>query len=348
MVNASFEGLTAALNLCGSQISGELLMLALKTAIAFRQMDEREILKNSARLLKSDRSWHALRECVLSLSISNPSAFSPVIFTYLIRTDSRKTLSPYALAISNCLVERFQQRLLGLDAATALFMLLFDHTPHVIEATLENAIAIKGLERDFKLMVVGLGLKTNPQVSSLGGVPRYLLSVFNKGGMHLIGNLLLSKPQIAIALLSKGAAKAAILLAFKEIDNVRAYIWFIQLSLLTMEHHNKKLGLKFAPVVYRFCVKVIDKWGKDPMNGKMIVWHCIRVIKDGLRLIGGSLESLFGESDRAERESVIQMITDGIESEIQNRKMQSLVAFSANERGKRQSEWSVLEIDESD
>jgi len=138
------------------------------------------------------------------------------------------------------------------------------------------------------------------------------------------------------------------LLALKDAENVRAYLWFTQLSLITIEANDRELCKRFAGVVVRFCVKVIERWSNDPLNGRMIVWHSIRILRDAARILGAEMQKLYDESTRDAKQVLIQITEEHVEAEIQNKKLQELVEFSTNDRGKRQSEWSVLEIDDSD
>jgi hypothetical protein len=345
MVKAAFDGLTAALMFCGSEIPGELLELALNTALRFPGSNEREILVNSAALLGPEPVWDSLRGCVLSFAMS--VKFCPTLFAHLLKTDTRKTLTRFAFSIAQFFIRQFQQETLELATSNALFILLFDHSPKIMGPVCEFAIATKQLNTPFRLMLVSLFLR-NAQNPILGSIPRYLLSVFRKGGMHLIGALLLSKPAIGIALLSQGAAKTAFLLALRDNDNVRAYIWFIQLALLTMEQVDPNLAAKFAVPAFRFCVKLIETWAHDALNGRMVVWHCIRVIKDALRSIRRSPSAAFDENERGVKELLVRILSQNIEIETQNQKLQTLVEFSRNNRARRQEDWGEMELEELD
>jgi hypothetical protein len=183
---------------------------------------------------------------------------------------------------------------------------------------------------------------------SIGNIPRFLLGHFKKGGMHLIGEMLIVKPQVGIALLSKGAAKAAFLLALNDVENVRAYLWFVQLGLVTFAQTDKVIARRFSISLLKLCVQVIQKWSKDPLNGRMIVWHSIRIFKDIAGILGEPIRACFDEIPVTQKENLIGIIEEQVEAEIQNKKMQSLIEFSTNDRGKRHSEWTVLEIGDSD
>jgi hypothetical protein len=344
MISASFEALLVALDLRGRELSPDLLELALRTALRFKRSDEVQLLINSAALLQPTREWNSLRSCILSFAMAKP--FSPMLFAYLLKTDEQRALARFAFSIGHAFVEAFREAKIDVPAATALFVILFGHSPDVIGPLCEHAIAVKKVSTQFKLMLIGLGFKGGNKV--LGGIPRYLLSVFKNGGMHFVSQMLLTRPAVGIALLSKGAAKAAFLLALRDVENARAYLWFVQLAVITIEQSDRRLAGPFASSVLRLCLKVVEKWSNDPLNGRMIFWHAVRIMKDVTRILGAASETLFEECSGDEKQMILAIIQQHVEAEIQNRKMQELVEFSTNDRGKRRSEWTELEIGDSD
>ena len=349
MVNAAFEALTTALDFCGNEISSDMLELAMRTALGFTGTDEKQLIINSATLLKEDPSWDSLRECILSLSMGDPKRYSDITLAYLLKSDKRRTLSKYALGIAEFLIQKYRDGGLDNSHANALFVALFNHTPSVVVPVCDFCIAMKGLATEFKLMIIELGLLAiGQELHDLGSIPRYLLATFKKGGMHLIGKLMNVRPKVGMYLFIKGASKAAFLLALKDKENIRAYIWFLQLGLINMEAYDKTLATTFAPCMFRFCVKIIEACESDPLNGRMIVWHCIRVIHDAVRISSKPLDKVYAESSPETRKSLCEILAKHIQSEIQNQKLQALVEFSTNERSHRQSEWTTLEIGDSD
>jgi hypothetical protein len=226
-------------------------------------------------------------------------------------------------------------------AAEALLVLLFAHTPDVVGAVCEHAIASRRIDAAFRLTVVRLSFRA--PAPPIGGTPRFLLSVFKKGGMHTVGQTLIARPPLGIALLARGAAKAAFLLAMKDAENVRAYLWFAQLALAVIRESDREMAAAFARAVARLAVAAIEKWQADPINGRAIVWHCVRIVRDVAEVV--QLEGAIGDDAR---EGIVRILEEHVEGELQVRKMQALVEFSTNDRGRRQSEWSTLEIADSD
>jgi hypothetical protein len=143
-------------------------------------------------------------------------SFSPLLFAHLLKTDEQRTLGRFAFSIGHTFVESFKQGKTDVQTATTLFVILFGHSPDVIGPLCEHAIGTKKLSTQFKLTLIGLGFKGGNKV--LGRIPRYLLSVFKNGGMHLASQMLLTRPAVGIALLSKGAAKVAFFLALKDVE----------------------------------------------------------------------------------------------------------------------------------
>jgi hypothetical protein len=117
---------------------------------------------------------------------------------------------------------------------------------------------------------------------------------------------------------------------------------------VTLAQNEKVMARQFSVSLLKLCVQVIQKWSKDPLNGRMIVWHSIRIFKDVARILGEPIRAYFDEIPVAEKENLTGIIEEQVEAEIQNKKLQALIEFSTNDRGKRHSEWTVLEIGDSD
>ena len=304
-----------------------------------------------------------------------PEVFSPKTLAYLLKSDlHQQSLHRYSFFIATFIVNKFKEGKITIDVSNALFILLFEHTHSIITQVCNYVIGMENLAFNFKMMVVTLALSRIQEKDSLGQIPRFLLSSFRVGGMHLIAHFLKTRPILAFALLSKGTAKAAFILPFKDLENARAFLWFLQLSLKTMEktiaslnsndkaltsfgvtvQDIQKMAKHFACSVFRLALKIIEKFGNDQINGRMIVWHCIRMIQDTQRIAGNEtiknvFESEVGNDDER-RKNCFSILKISIHNEIQNKKMQELVEFSSNERGKRndENEWETLEIGDSD
>jgi hypothetical protein len=278
--------------------------------------------------------------------MNDVTAFSPKTLGFLLRTDAEKTMAKYAIGVTEFILDRLRDNM-NESTGCALFFLLFTSWPHAIGPALAFVVDFRGLASSFKLKIISMGVRW--MGSSLDGIPRYVISTFNKGGMHLVGQLLVTQPDVGLYLFIKGAAKAAFLMAMKDLENVRAYVWFIQLGFVTLVERDVKLAKKFGPCVFRFGLHIIEKWGKDRSNGIGIVWHCIRVMKNVLELNGKKLlEKVYGEMTGEEREGIVKIVLHHMEVEIQTKKMQTLVEFSAHERGNRHGslmEWTSLEME---
>lgn len=346
MVKGAVDALSVAIKFCGKEINGDLIELAIRTMLLYKQYDERELLIHSAALLQGSSNWDSLRYSLLSLAMS--THFTPQIFAYLLHSDENHKLAQYSLAIAYLFVEKYKNGDINFNSTIALFTLLFNHSPICISQTLEYVIGNKGMSTKFKLALINLGFLTCDGGNAIGSIPRYLISSFKKGGMHTIGQFLLAKPDLGILFLSKGGAKAALLLGLKDMDNTRAYLWFIQLSLSVFKEKKIKIAKAYAPCVFRFLVKIIEKWGVDLFNGRMIIWHCIRILHDIEAILGKEFSACFDELDKCERQKVISLMNEHVEAAIQNKKIQDLMEISNTERSHKTNEWVTLEIEDSD
>lgn len=401
--NAAFEALLTSFDFCGSEISSSMLELGIKSAISYKGVNEKQMLINAAALLKQDSDWDHLRKCILSLcctanteikpvsstftfdafgssSINNNDPFSPKTFAYLIKSDMKgKSLIEFSYFMTTFVITKYQQEIIDVDTTTALLILLFEHNHKVITPTANYVIDLNEIPVSFKLIVCDLVLTRIQNGDGLGQIPRFLISSFKKGGMHLIGHFLRTKPLLAITLLSKGAGKAAFLLSLKDMENARAFLWFIQLSLKTMEkivqtmkgipvedfkldsnegidlNQIEQMSSMFAQSVFILMHKVICHYGNDQINGRMMVWHCIRIIKDCQRIAGTEklskvFHSIVSDESVQMKKKLFSILSQSVENEIQSKKMQQLVEFSINQREKKVDDdgWETLEIGDSD
>ncbi|OHS96824.1 hypothetical protein TRFO_09710 [Tritrichomonas foetus] len=345
IAQAAFESLPVVIDAFGSKISPQLLELSISIASGYIKNNSsflstfEALLIDSAAHITGDSEYDKIRTNILSLALGLKT-FSPQIFAHLLKSDFRKTLKFYTPAIFNVILTNWNNK-----AINALIVVLFTHSPAVIGGSIIKTIENKIVPSEFKIEVITRGL-----LLSKGGIPldfisRFCIGTFKKGAMHMIGRIIVEREDVGIALLSEGAAKAAFLLSSVEKGNCRAYLRFIQLSLNVLEK-NTSISTKFARSAVILALTVASKFGGDVTRlGHQILCQCVWILIDARKILKEKYEDAFNECDENERSKAINNITHHIRAEEQRKKVDQLVEFSTNDRGKKQMEWQTLEIE---
>jgi hypothetical protein len=180
----------------------------------------------------------------------------------------------------------------------------------------------------------------------LASVSRFCIENFKRGGMVLVGSLLLENPELGVALLSRGVAKAAFLLCANDVMNVRAYLRFVQVSLGAVTTF--WIRTLFALSVMRLAMEVIKNFGDDVQRGHQIISLCVQILIKVKEIVGD--DAVREEFARfAGRGRVVEMMKLQIGKAVLREQNENLVAFSANPRAKRhEDEWEDLDAGSSD
>lgn len=347
MVSAAFEGLSYSICICGSSISSEVLELVVRTSLSFSEIDESEILNQSAILVQSEPCWDSLRKSILSIVLTSKNySFSPKLFAQIIYSDIRKIISPYSLSIAYFLIEKFRKNEISLKSIKALLILLLNHSPNIIESLCNYIMDQNDISTELKQSILKICLPKLNINDNIQNVQKYLLLTFKKGGMDFIAETLISNPNLGIYLFIKGGAKMAFILSSKDDDNLRAYMWFLQLGLLTLEQHNHENDNKFALFMFAYCLKSLDKLKTHFKDQRMTIYHFIRIIKDSIRILGDSFEKVYEQMDKSIKRKYLSLISEFLNEEEQKEKIQKLIEISENEK-KSTSEWQDLDLTDS-
>ena len=339
---AAFDALCVALKTVGSKINTQLVKLTLECAAAYRSVTKdqiSELINSCSSLLKEDESYDDLRVTVFSLCIYN--SFAPAVIAHLLKSDGRRVLSKYASSVLEKTLEYFLKKQINAETASTLITLLLDHTKSIAGSITEKVLGLGEEHRDFKLTILGRTLAVKESSLPLDGISRFCITSFKRGGMQLVARTLIHNPECGIALLMKGSAKAAFLLASKDAKNARAYLLFLQLGLqVTNENSDAKA---FANSLFRLCASLSTKLKQGSALDRKLFLILIRIIRDCAAIT--SLEESYNMCSDAEKTSIITMMNVCINAERQRRKTEQLVAFSTNQRSSR-NEWQTLDIED--
>lgn len=389
IMHAAFEALPVAIDAFGSKLSPSLLTLSIQASKTYYQkfagqkVNKRKLSKDfndfsnfefnysddmknetdsiddtflnlilvSTRQITADVKYDEVRENLMSTALNDLRIFSDEIFANLIQKDERNILSKYSFTIFEYFLKQKEDEI----KIIALVVLLFSHSPSVINSCICSIMSNDKFSVEFRIEIVKRGLLLSPKSAPLPLeiINRFCIKNFKKGAMHMIGLMLVKRSDIGLALLADGAAKASFLLSCVEKGNCRAYLRFIQLSLhviLDQNSLNHGIQLKFAKAAAILALNVASKFGSDmTRHGHQILLQCICILNDAQKTMNRQLfEASFSSVASEIRTKAIQNIVFHIRNEEQRKKADQLVEFSTNERGKRQMEWQTLEIEGED
>jgi hypothetical protein len=262
------------------------------------------------------------------------------------KTDSERLLRRYSETICVRTVKEFIGNRLKEDVAIALFSIIFDHSPSAASLTIELILQLADRFSEFALKFLEICLPNLRSDVPLASLSRFCIENFKRGGMVLVGSLLLENPELGVALLSRGVAKAAFLLCANDVMNVRAYLRFVQLSLEAAVAFS--IRTPFAASVMRLTMEVIRNFGNDVQRGHQIISLCVQILVKVKEVVGD--DAFRTEFTRyVGRGRVVEMMNLQIGKAVLREKNENLVAFSANARAKRrEDEWEDLDAGSSD
>jgi hypothetical protein len=270
----------------------------------------------------------------------------PSVVARVLHTDIGRALAAYIPAIILRILDEFTANKLQPESAVALFSVIFAHSPSTIGMATEKILLLDFCHHDFVFSVLRICLPNARSDVPLPALARFCVENFKRGGMLLVGFLLLSHPELGLALLSRGVAKAAFLLCQNDLPNVRAYLRFVQLSLTAAERFPVKTN--FAVSVMRLALAVVRAFGSDPQIGHQVISLCVHIVWKVKETIGE--DSFRQEFEGLEgKDGVVQMLKLQIGKSAIRQRNANLIAFSATARSKRSEDvWEDLAVSDSD
>ena len=184
--------------------------------------------ENLARIVKgcskSATIQSTSRQFLLTLAMDGP--FDAKTFAYLLYNDKQNDLGQYAVAVADHLVSH--------HAPLQLFQILFAHSPDVIGFTIGRILdPVLAYPDKLELIRVGIRQFTGRGYLPARNIARFLLKTVFEGGLLVIANVMLEKPEIGITLLREHIAKAVFLLALNDDMNCRSLVQFLELTIET-------------------------------------------------------------------------------------------------------------------
>ena len=366
MQSGAFSAIPVFLENFGKLLPSNLIQLCLKSSLKTNFLPE--IIFNASKILKPNKDHDPIRLSILSLAMSsandNIKTFNTQLFANIIHSDfESKSLSVYMNCVSKLFLDMFVTQKINDKESISLFTLLFYHSPKLIGSIISKILIRSDIDCDFKFSLLKIAVavigKNNSIPIPLRQISRFCIENFKKGGMLLVGKALIENPELGFSLLSQGNAKAAFLLCANDIDNCRAYLRFIQLSLESLIHiNNFDTKLSFSTSVFKLSVTILCCFGSDTQRGHQIVSLCIQLFQKIKEIVGvEKLNEMFNSLEIKEKLATFKMINLHISKAVLRKRNQSLSAFSTVQRSRRggididddESGWQTLEVgDDSD
>jgi hypothetical protein len=341
---AAYEAIPVMLQYFGDRLDADLVELALRLSVTKQGKPFDSVLLYTAALVREDQAYDRLRRLILSIVLD--SNFEPAVVARVLQTDASRALTPYAPAVVQRTLREFASQRLAAATAVALLAVAIAHSPATVGYAIDLLLPMDAAHRDFVFTVLRVALPAARTGLPLVPLARFCVEHFKRGGMLLVGALLLSNAELAFALLGRGVAKAAFLLCANDLPNARAYLRFVQLALEAAEGF--AVRGPFALAVLRLAFAVIRAFGSDPQIGHQILSLCVQIIWAAKRAVGE--DAFKREFLRSEgREAVIAMMRLQIGKAAIRQRNANLVAFSANARARRaEDDWEDLEVLDGD
>ena len=341
---AALKGLSIALRYFTKKNNSDLLALSIKAVNSLEGCDAnilRDILITTSKLLTSESKFNEIRCIILKMTLD--SYFSPKVIANLLLNDTQRYLSKYGQAMLLCFFTNYIHQRITEPEASSLITLLINHTPSI--ATLANALAIELGEshNNFKINVIKRAILSQKCTSvPIDNLSRFLLSIFKHGGMQVVATLLISIPNIGIALLAKGCLKMAFLLTEIDFKNLKAYLLFIHLSLTSLRQTKY-----FKPVfisVFNLIAHHSCKLRHDNALDRQLVPCIVGIMREYCS--SKDFKALYDKLDKKKRSSLVKFIHSEVVAETQRKKASNLVVISLNQRVTQQDEWQDVEIED--
>jgi hypothetical protein len=344
MAAAAYEAIPAVLQYFGDRLDVELVELALRLSIDKQGRPFIQMWRFAASILNEEASYDRVRKMLIAIVLD--LNFVQSVVARVLQTDTSRAIAPHTPAIVVRILSEYTSQKLTSESAVALFSVLFSHSPSIIGMATERLLQMDFSHHEFVFRVLRIALPVAHSDVPLAALSRFCIENFKRGGMLLVGFLLLSYPELGFALLSRGVAKAAFLLCANDLPNVRAYLRFVKLALSAAEGFPVKVG--FAMSVLRLSLAVVRIFGSDPQIGHQVISLCVQLIWKVKEQVGEEVfRSEFG--NLAGMDSVVAMLRLQIGKSAIRQRNANLIAFSASARSRRAEDaWEDLAASDDD
>ena len=335
-VNGALNAIPLIFDYMEKEIDPVLIELVIRMSVRFKH-DE-----NLARIVKgcskSATIQSTSRQFLLTLAMDGP--FDAKTFAYLLYNDTQNDLGQYGIAVADHFVSH--------NAPLQLFQILFAHSPDVIGFTIERILdPVFAYPHKLELIRVGIRQFTGRGYLPTRNIARFLLKTVFEGGLLVIANVMLEKPEIGVTLLREHIAKAIFLLALNDDMNCRSLVQFLELTIETTK--KESFSALYAKSLFYEALEIMQKFGREPQNGPIIVNACVHLVVSLKDILGCEMESFFSAMPESLRDDVCGVLRLQIGKANLRKNNANLRTFSLESRGRKSpGEWQDLTTGESD
>jgi hypothetical protein len=331
--SGALNGISMIFESMPNEVNPNLVELVLQASLNFHEHPNfGRVIQSCGRLISLTE---ISREFILTLALK--CNLDIKLFTYLLKNDTKRSLYRFVFSIAIYFIEK--------SAPSALFYLLFDHSPNVIGFTLEKLLRCNFHTPEIKLEIVEFALlRFEPKNSlPLRLIAKFMVEMLRSGSLELLATILLKQKLVGIALLSEQIAKAIFLLALNDPPNSNSFLQFVQLIMLII--HEDPFRIQFSKAVFRCAIFTILKLGCDPQRGSVVVMTATQLLNEVRVLLGSEFESLFRELSLNDQTAVCGILRTQIGKAALRKKSAQLTTFSDGQRLRKSvDEWQTLEI----
>jgi hypothetical protein len=283
--NLVFEAIILVLKAFPTQFFLPLIEQSLITANAIFSTHQSWFLflAGIADCLQDSPEYDQLREFALSACLGTKAGMSSIC-AQILKTDSSRALSRFAPSLLAHIFDSWNA-----PETLTLLRVLLEHSPSIAGFCVENTMSAGMLSRDkLDILAVCLGLVGVENVP-LDIVTWFIVYSLKQGGLELLSKLLNQNPQLAIAILARGAARIAFSLAMLEKSDAGRYIGFVA-DALPIIRRDPELGKRFTRSALRLALALCGKYENEPFE------YATHILRQSVAVVKASA-SLWDESE---------------------------------------------------
>jgi hypothetical protein len=347
---AAFSALSTVLQYFGPILEAELLLgivsacseAAKKNATSLRPLI-RDFLFHSASNLQDKPGHAAIWRGIVSILFGPASDCTAKTVALVLRNSQAGEMTGRFAAL---IVARLRSGQFSEDEGIGLFTILYQLSPKEIPSFVE---VISHEEQDrfvhFTMNALRKAVLACPETDVVDRAAAFSTKHFQAGGLALVAQLFVRRPDLGLQLLLKGALDEAVNAVTEGIDLAKSSLQFLALALFQIRHEPARFDV--ALTAGKAAVSAILKWSKDRKKGKEVTIEAIRVLRDGDLVANGSSSRVFADIPKGERDKVVKLLQGIAAASKPTASKLSLKLFSGNSRRKAvdEGEWQSLEAD---
>ncbi|OHT16564.1 hypothetical protein TRFO_13162 [Tritrichomonas foetus] len=247
---------------------------------------------------------------------------------------------------------QFEKKLIDNSQCIALFTILLDKSNEIVQKLMEFFLSqdsriFAPLKFDLYRRLLKRSNKETVSTLQLQTISLFAWTNFKQGGMNLIAQVLIEKPELGINLFAFDNLKTITELCLNDIVNCEVFIQFVTFGyqiykLFNISHPDFEIGIASLPF------KIINKWSEDIQKGSDITMTAIILINIILKDSNRAVRAAFSAMNIQEQRNSIDQISKQITKIENKKKVQNLMVFSNARRRTQENDDEWQSLDDSD